>query len=290
MTTVTAPAGLVNLQAPVPSPRPYSLLDAATLVDPANNRWLGGAWVGGYPVGPAHTHDPCSTGTNRVKATNDDMGDAQTYRFTVYMDAFCTAQGVGPDETWLTDMLKQAFQVYEQAEVERIFATGGDGNFGPYLGDTNMETLTGPTGAVRALELLETEIARNGSGIIHATPAVTTAWASESLLVSARNSKQLFTVANGTAVVSGSGYIGAYPAGGSAPAADQEWAFASGPVEIYRDPTISIVPTDYVQALDRSLNDLRFLAERSYLFNWIGRQDSSDDHHTQAGILVDLVP
>ncbi len=285
-----APAGLVDLQAPVPAPRPFSLLDAATLIDPTSNRWLGGAWVGGYPVGPAHAHDPCSTGTNRIKEMNDPMGEAMTGRFTVYMDAFCTAQGVGTDETWLTDRLKLAFQVYEQAEVERVLATGdGHATLGPYLGDVNMETLGGGTvGALRGLEVLETEIAKNGTGIIHATPAIATAWASDSLIISARN--QMRTVANGTPVAVGAGYIGAFPAGGSAPAADQEWAFASGPIEIYRDPTISTVPENYSEALDRSLNDLRFIAERSYLFNWIARQDSGDDNHIQAGVLIDLVP
>ncbi len=288
MTSIMAPAGLVNLQAPIPSPRSYSLLDAATLVVPTSNRWLGGAWVGGYPVGPAHTHDPCSEGTNRVKEMNDEMGDSQNYRFSVYMDAFCTAQGVGPDATWLTDRLKLAFQVYEQTEVEQTFATGGPGTLGPYLGDLNMETLSGPVGALRALELLETAIARNGTGIIHATPAITTAWAADSLVEHSRN--QMTTVANNTPVVSGAGYIGAFPAGGSAPAADQEWAFASGPIEIYRDPEIMLIPENYAEALDRSVNDLRYIAERPYLFNWIGRQDSNDDHHTQAGILVDLVP
>lgn len=289
MTTIMAPAGLVNLQAPVPSPRPFSLLDAATLVDPVNNRWLGGGWIGGYPVGPAHTHDPCSTGTERVKETNDPMGTAITGRFSVYMDAFCTAQGVGPDETWLTDRLKLAFQVYEQAAVERVLATGdGHGTLGSYLGDTNMEVLgSGAVDATRALELLETEIALNGSGIIHAAPATATAWASETLITPSRN--QMRTTL-GTPVAVGAGYIGVTPAGQGGPGADEEWAFASGPIEIYRDAEIKIFPENYSEALDRSMNDLRFLAERPYLFNWIARTAADDDNHIQAGVLVDLAP
>ncbi len=290
MTAIMAPGGLVDLLAPVPSPHPYGLLDAATLIDPTSNRWLAGAWTGGYPVGPAHTQDPCATGTLRVKEMNDPLGTQINERFMVYMDAFCTAQGVGPDATWLTDRLQQAFQTYERADVERALATGNL-TLGHYLGDLNMEVLGG--GAVtahRALELLEDKIAMNGTGIIHATPATAVDWASEFLISPARVGSSVMTTALGTPVAIGAGYIGVTPEGQSGPASDQAWAFASGPVEIYRAPEIIINPENYSQALDRSMNDLRFFAERPYLFNWIGRTDPDDPNHTQAGVLVDLVP
>jgi hypothetical protein len=291
VTTIVAPAGLVNLQAPVPSPRQFTLLDAADLIVPTSNRWLAGAWIEDYPNGPAHTQDPCSQGTDRIKSQNEPMGDNITGRFTVYMDAFCTASGIGSNQAWLTDRLKLAFQVYETAAVERVLATGdGHSTLGPYLGDVNMETLGG--GVVsghRALQLLEDAIALNGTGIIHATPAIYAEWASEYLVTPVRvGSRQAQTVL-GTPVAVGAGYIGAYPFGESAPAADQAWAFASGPIQVYRDPEIQIIG-DYAQSLDRSNNDLRFIAERPYLFNWIGRQSSADDNHTQAGVLIDLVP
>jgi hypothetical protein len=282
-----APGGLVDLLAPVPSPHPFGLLDAATLVDPTGNRWLTGIWTGGYPVGPAHTHDPCATGTLRVKETNGPLGTQINERFVVYMDAFCTAQGVGVDAGWLTDRLELAFQTYEKIEVERALATGND-TLGHYLGDPNMDVLGGGVvTAHRALELLEDYISLNGTGIIHATPGVATDWASEFLIQS--KGKQMYT-ALGTPVAVGAGYIGVTPSGQSGPASDQAWAFASGPIEIYRDPTIQVVPELYSQALDRSMNDLRYFAERPYAFNWIARQDGSDPDHTQAGVLVDLVP
>jgi hypothetical protein len=49
-----------------------------------------------------------------------------------------------------------------------------------------------------------------------------------------------------------------------------------------------MVPTSYAQALDRAMNDVLFLAERPYVLNWIGRQNTTDDENVQAGILVDL--
>jgi hypothetical protein len=291
MTAIMAPAGLVPLAAPLPAPPQYDLLNAGTLVDPTTDRWLGGANIGGDAPGPAYTHDPCSAGTDRVKIGAGDIVVQQAYRFVVYLSGFCTASSIGPDPTFWTDRLKQVFQVYEGAGVERMLATGDghlDGMGNHYLGDGNMETLGGgAVGSLRALELLENRIASRGGGMIHATPATATAWAADSLLTTARG--QMRTML-GTLVAVGAGYIGAYPAGGSAPASDQEWAFASGPVQIYRDPTIQTIGDNYAQTLDRSNNDVLFIAERPYLLNWLARNDPADDDHLQAGVLVDLVP
>ncbi len=289
-TPFVAPAGLQPLMAPIPKPRQFTLLDTATVIEPTENRWLGGGWVGGDVPGPAYTHDPCSTGTNRQKVGAGDIAQQMSGRFMVYLPGFCTAQSVGPDPTWLTDRLQQIFQVYEGAAVERVLVSGdGHPTLGSYLGDANMEVLGGGVvGALRALELLENRIARNGSGIIHCTPATATAWESMSLLENFRNVKR--TEACGTPVAVGAGYIGARPSGQGAPASDQEWAFASGPIEIRRGATVETYPFTYSEAIDRSNNDVLFLAERPYLLNWIARQDSGDDDHIQAGVLIDLVP
>ena len=289
MTTVTAPAGLVPLQAPLPSPPQFDLLAAATLVDPTTDRWLGGAWTGGDVPGPANTHDPCSVGTDRAKIGPGDIGSQMSGRFVVYLPGFCTAQGIGPDPTFWTDRLELAFQVYEGAAVERVLATGdGHATLGPYLGDANMEDLSGAAVTpLRGLELLETEIRLHGSGIIHAAPATATAWAAETLITSSRGVMRTML---GTPVAVGAGYIGVQPDSEAAPGAGEEWAFASGPIEIYRDSQISTIPGSYAEAIDRSLNDVMFYAERPYLINWIARQSTADDDHVQAGVLIDLVP
>lgn len=287
--TITAPAGLVPLQAPLPSPRQFDLLAAARINEGLNNRWLGGGWIGGDAPGPAYTHDPCSSGTNRVKAGAGDIPTQMSGRFSVYLSGFCTAASIGPNPTYWTDRLKLVFQVYEGAAVERVLATGdGHTTLGAYLGDPNMEVLGGgAVSALRALELLETEIARNGTGMIHAAPATVTAWDSANVTENVRNIKRTKL---GTPIAVGAGYIGVYPNGQAAPASDQEWAFASGPIEIVRDPDIEVVPDNYAEAIDRSMNDVLFIAERPYLINWIARQDAADDDHVQAGVLIDLVP
>lgn len=288
MTTIMASTGLVPLEAPLPAPRQFDLLSAAQLVDPTSNRWLGGAWIAGDVPGPAYVHDPCSTGTERVKRNAGDIFTPQTYRFTVYLPAFCTAQSIGPDPEFWTDRLRQVFQVYEGAAVESVLATGDGGGFGPFLGDSNMEVLGG--GAVSVIEglaLLETAIAEHGSGIIHVTPSIATYWAAETLI--APRGGVMYTTL-GTRVAVGAGYVGAIPVGQGALGTGQEWAFASGPVQIYRDREVQVIPLNYYEAIDRALNDVLFFAERPYLFNWIGREDSGDDNHVQAGVLIDRGP
>ena len=289
MTTITAPSGLVNLLAPIPAPPQFDLLAAATLVPPNGNRWLGGGWTGGDAPGPAHTFDPCSSGTNRVKEPAGAMATQMNGTFVVYLSAFCTASTFGPDPTWATDRLELVFQAYEGAAIERMLATGDNGQtiLGPYLGDPNMEVLgSGAVSPRRALQLLENEIGLHANGMIHATPAIFTSWAAE-FLVEARGS--VMRTQRGTPVAVGPGYIGVTPDSKSTPT-DTEWAFASGPIEIYRAPNPELISRDYREVLDRSNNDVVFTAERPYLFNWIGRQASDDADHIQAGVLVDLDP
>lgn len=284
--TVSASVGLLPLQAPLPTPRKYTLLDVAQLVDPVNDRWLGGAWINGFPPGPAATHDPFSTGTDRIKVEAGVIPNPMAGTFTVYLVGSCTAQSVGPDPTYWTDRLRLAFEAVEAQAVERVLATGdGHATLGAFLIDANMEELgSGAESPTEALALLEQAIAEAnaGQGVIHATPATATYWASKYLVEPDRN--LLRTIACGTPVVVGAGYIGAIPTG--TVGAKQEWAFASGPIAVTRSE-IEIMPTDYAQAIDRTMNDVTFLAERHYLINWVARQDDSDSDHVQAGVLVD---
>lgn len=289
MTTVVRQTGLANLQAPLPIPRQFGLFAAARLLEPDDTRWARGVWSGGDVPGPAFTFDPCSSGTDRFKAQAGVIPSQMNGSFVVYIPGMCTAQGIGPDATFFTDRLRLVFEAYEEAAVERVLVgADGLGAVGPYLGDTNMEVLgSGSEKALRALQLLEAEIARvGGGGIIHASPQTALAWDSKGVTENVRNIKRTTL---GTPVAVGTGYLNAHPDGQSAAGADEEWAFASGPLEVLRSqgpPTM--VPTSYAQALDRAMNDVLFLAERPYVINWIGRQNSNDDENVQAGILVDL--
>lgn len=281
-------AGAVPLDAPLPQPRRYTLLGAAQLVTETTERWLAGAAIGGYPPGPAYTFDPGGEGTYRLKETGGPVANQRNGAFTVYLPGICTGVSVGPTADWYKARLQSVFEAVESAAVERFFATGdGHALLGPYLTDTNLEILNGGTAVspVEGLALLEEEIATVGNGMIHAAPATITYWTTNGSVSAARDN-QLRT-GQGTLVVSGAGYMGAYPddAPGTPPA-DQEWAFASGFVN-YRQSEITILPGNYAQALDRSSNEVVFIAERHYVLGWVGRQDGSDESNIQAGVLID---
>ena len=70
---------------------------------------------------------------------------------------------------------------------------------------------------------------------------------------------------NGTRVVSGDGYQGVDTPFLAAPAATQDWAFATGPVEVRLGP---LEMTSARDTLDRSDNTVVFRAERYVLATW----------------------
>lgn len=290
--TITTPfvaaAGLVPLQAPLPSPRRFDLLSTVERIEPESDRWLGGAWTEGQTGGPAFTHDPCSTGTDRVKNPSLQAETQTSSAFTVYLPGFCTAASIGPDPRVWTEKLHRAFEIYESAAVERMLVTGdGHVGLGPYLCDDNLERPRGSIAqdAIQAFGLLEEAVARHGGGLIHAAPRTFSAWKANNLI----EDKGGYIGSDlDTPVVCGYGYVGAIPNAGPAPNSHQEWAFASGPIEVYRDSAITTVPGDYDEALDRAFNDVVFIAERPYLLNWMARQDPADDGHIQAGVLIDF--
>lgn len=287
MSMVISAGPLVALETPTPERRRFDLLSSVEISEPGNDRWLGGAWTGGEVPGPAFTHDPCSDGTDRIKMAPGIVETQKSKRFTVYLPGFCQAKAIGPDPGFWTDKLERVFEVYEGAAVERTLATG-DGHFdvGPFLCDENLELLNGGASAtpVLAYGLLEQAIARHGTGLIHIGLRTFASWQSRHLLFP--DGDRLRTRL-GTPVVVGYGYVGAVPDGQPPLAEGQEWAFASGPIEVIRDAAVDVVPGPYSEALDRATNDALFIAERPYLLNWMARQSPTDEDHTQAGVLVE---
>ncbi len=283
-------AGLVPLDAPLPQPRLYDLLAGATEITMDTDRWTAGASVWGYPPGPAFTFDPCGTGTNRLKDEGGPVPNPMYATFTVYVPGVCTARSIGPTADEYKARLRLAFGALEGLAVERFLATGdGHSNMGPYLTDPNLEILHGGTAVtpVEGLALLEAEIATVGAGMIHVAPATATYWVANLLISVGRDGKMRTGL--GTPVVIGAGYMGALPNNQpGTPPADTEWAFASGFVN-YRRSELTIIPGNYAQSLDRSQNEVVFLAERHYLLTWVGRQDSSDETQIQAGVLIDRI-
>ncbi len=273
------------LTAPLPVPRRFTLLDAATVITDADGRTANGATIEDYPKAQPSVQEAFASGSARVKAIDGEFTQADVPGFTAYLGVTCTAAGVAPRLGEFRRRLQAAFRAVESTAVERFLVDSAGLMLTPYLTDSNLEQLgTGAVGPVEALELLETAIAKVGNGMIHVTPATATAWFANTLLVEARDG-QLRT-GLGTLVAVGAGYIGAYPNDGSHSVPDdtEDWAFASGFVEVHRDD--DQILDSLVNSLDRSVNDVTFIAERNYTVAWVGRQDQGDENHVQAGVLV----
>lgn len=273
------------LTAPLPIPRRFTLLDAATVVTDTDRRTPNGAVIDAYLSAPASVQEAFAQGSARVKSIDAEFAEPEVDGFTVYLGVTCTTAGIAPREQEFRRRLQAAFRAVESTQVEKILVDAAGLMAGPYLTDSNLEQLASGSAQspTEGLAQLENAIAKVGNGMIHVTPATATAWAGLYLIDEARDGQMRTHL--GTLVAVGAGYIGAYPLGGSAPSGDQDWAFASSFVEVHRDEDLILGPIS--EALDRPTNDVTFIAERNYLVAWVGRQTSGDLNHIQAGALID---
>lgn len=266
----------VTLDGPLPAAPPHSLLNTrGVLQDPGDGRWINGATIYPYPVDLPGHYDPCSAGTFRVKDEGTGVPLPVFATFVVYLPITCTAMGMGdPDE--FSNRAEIAMNAVESYAIEQQLSQGTGIATNPYFDDAAVDILASGAAVTPAVGLsyLEDAIGQTGKqGMIHGTPATVSQWFSQD-----RDPMPLLTV-NGTRVVSGGGYYGARPSGGSAAAAGQAWAFATGPVEVRHSP---VAVMDIKEVLDRTTNDVTFRAERYVLAEW--------DTQLQAAVLIDWTP
>lgn len=285
MSTVTFAMPEV-LDGPLPTSPPHSLLNVrwtdldgterSVLVEDNETRWQAGASVYGYPISEPENWDPCSTGTFRTKAEGEPFPTPLFAAFISYLPITCSAMAIGdPDE--FRDRARVALNAVESFAVERALSQGVDGLANPFFDDAAVDILAGgaAVSATVGLSYLEDAIGTTGKlGMIHATPAVASQW-----FGSPQMTPVPYTTALGTPVAVGGGYAGGHPNGGSAAAAGQAWAYATGPVEV-RHAEVNVL--DIRDVLDRSNNDVTFRAERAVLATW--------DTALQAAVLIDWTP
>jgi hypothetical protein len=272
----------VSLDGPIPVIRPYRLIDIATVIDDPDPHWRAGAQIWPYPPDLPGLWVACPDGTSQGDKAAGDGWDIPVFNaFQVYLPITCSSLSVGDDWEEYVRRATLAFNARESHGVEQAFSQGLAAlATQPYLADANADVLaTGAaTNPTRALNYLERAIGETGQGgVIHATPDVVSAWESTGFTLDKSGTK-LLTRANGTPVVSGTGYICAQPVGHTAPGAHTAWAFATGPVQLRRGD-LDIVPGSVAQALDRANNVVTYRAERDELVDW--------DQQLQAAILVD---
>lgn len=273
--SVTAIGPATTLDGPLPREPRYSLLRVpGVLVDEDGGDFLNGVNVWGYPTGTPSLWDPCSTGTFREKDAESDSPVPRFDPFGVYAPLSCSALGM---PTGFEDRAEAVLNARLSFAIAEALSQGFVGFSNPFFTDGNQTVLgVGTVSPAVGLSLLEEAIGETGQqGLIHAPPSIVSAWGFDKL----ETGEGLFTV-NGTPVASDGGYVGADA--GTDPIANQtSYAFATGPVEV-RLSSFQMVPEDIAGALDRSLNDVVYRAERYVLVTW--------DTALQAAVLIDWTP
>lgn len=284
--SVTAIGPALDLDGPLPVPRRYSLLTTPGIIqEEGSGRWENGVIVQGYPAGLPWAWDPCSTGTDRVKASvADGLGEKDALpggRFDslgIYFPLICSTHGMN-NPLDFGDKVEAALQATLSYAVESALAKGATGSLNPFFGDTNMEALSVAAVSPQVgLGMLENAGAGDTGRqfMIHATPAVVAAWGYGVL---DDPPPPVLLSPNGTPIISGAGYIGAHPVGAGGlpgPGTTSDWVFATSPVEVYLDEEPRFEIVDYI---DTSDNTIIYRAERYVLAEW--------DRSLQAGVLID---
>ena len=284
--SVTAVGPALDLDGPLPVARRHSLLKTpGVVIEGGSSRWTNGVNVIGYPDGPPKLWEPCSTGTFRVKEDGEEAPQDRFDPIAVYFPLPCSTFGMG-DYDLFARRAELALDATLSHGVEQGLGGGVILSNNPSFGDTNLVPLAGgaavsPAVGLRYLEnAIGSETGRQG--MIHATPAVVTAWGygSEFTLeqgsIREQPSESVLRTRAGTPVVSGSGYIGIDPVDEDSPGANRDWVFATGLVEVR---VATAVSTEVDQTVDRSDNSVVVRAERYVLAEW--------DTALQVGVLID---
>lgn len=263
----------------------YGLLSPATTpLDLAGTQWrLGLQWQATCPDSDG-TYGECTTVDGiPVPAPKDETWSWETRGatpFTVYSRIDCAPVG---EWDQLSSRNQQALIRSEERELERIFWTGeaetASGN------DTVFPHLTGPIAVTDGEDLIQPAVTvvttipqtvEVGIGMLEDAmrdcyPGVATlhvpirlaSLMADAVLLAPRNGT-MFTASVGSKVIFGN-YPGTAP-GDAVPAAGVTWVYATGEVFYQREP----VPHTFraVESLDRSVNTLSMIAERTYVIGW----------------------
>lgn len=266
-----APNALVTSAAR--QPLPFGLFSTFTFRPSGADRWEAGGvtfeTLGCDPVdGIGAWQVPDGTGTvglpkDLVGATGavGDFGSSSV--FTVYGHFQCSPVGWTPEQAQAK--AGEHLQAREEARVEQAFWTGDLGN-DPSLQDAGTTTITASgAGVVETIGLLEKWLGSNyGSvGTLHMTRQVALSGLAEGALTVSGG--RLITPL-GTPVAAGAGYPGTGPTGQAA-AASTSWLFATPALFGYRSEVFTSTEQSG-DLLDRGLNNLYAVAERSYLLGF----------------------
>lgn len=261
----SGPAPRAAVRGPEPTAPRVSLITSAPPVDDLDLRWANGV---------AYRSEICGAGIGRVGlCPGGETKDSASGQVLVEADPFAVYASYNcPPQTGLSleDYKARAranLEAFFAKEVEEELWTGGAVTTNPRLAAPEADELSASAeDSVDALACLEHYLAVCGSGgrgMIHATRRVVTLWAKDGLV---RREGGLVLTVTDNIVVPGAGYPGTDPdsdAGDITPTSGEDWAYATGMVQVRREADSSIVPATMAEAVNRQTNDAEFRAERA---------------------------
>ena len=283
MSTITAIGPAVLVDGPLPQPPEYRLLSVPGVRQDAISRWQAGVQVWGYPEALPSLWEPCSSGTFRTKSTTTNLHSPRFDPIVAYVPIICSTIA-SRDLDGLAERAQAVMEASLSFAVEKALAKGVTGSNNAFFGDSNLTALAAGAAVLpqAGLNYLENAIGQSGrAGMIHATPGTVSAWNFVNLITD--NGEGVIETANGTVVASEAGIYDTDPAGktGSDPTVGQEWAFATGPVEVFVGDVSISAPGDN-EAVDQATNTVTYFAEVEFVAYW--------DRGLQAGVLIDWTP
>jgi hypothetical protein len=275
---------------PLPVAPPHNLLSIpGILLPPAEDEhWLVGIEEWPYPRDLPDALDPCLTGTFRLKNEGEGWNLPIFGPFTAYLPITCSS--ITAARPGFAERAILAFQAKEAYAVAHEIAWGTAQPLNPYLSDGNVNLPAGST-ALRpdvGLAYLEDAIGATAlPGLIHATPAVATAWNGANGYEIEDKGGTLYTTANMTPVAVSYAYHGVTPSGGTAAGATEQWVFASSMLQVRRQSDVQLIAPTLKESMDRSINLVTFRAERGYVAVFDAPDSSSDTRPVQAAVKID---
>lgn len=263
--------GLRYVAAPTPANLPFGIFSIATMVPESDPHWqMGVQWE---PVACTATgiYSDC---TCNVPAT------AKTYRtgtplviatpFTVYGSFKCSPIGRQDDAF---ARAKAHLLSGEERSVEFAMATQTT-HTSQALNSTNTVDTTPvpgtPVSVAQGVGILEAYIGANasGQGVILANRRDVTLMARDHVLLDPSKSDTNLNTKLLTPVAALGGFDGKTGPSATAAGSGNSWLFALGGRPIIRRSEIMQVTGQIEDSLDRSLNNLSILAERTYAVGW----------------------
>lgn len=258
-------------------PALYGLLSVASIIDEADAHWRSGIEFSPDACAPAKTYgDACPLPLDRVKEIEAGVAWSGADPFTVYSGVQCSPVGLSAEE--FDRRATAALVNGEGRAVEAAFWTGALDNGETLAGRLAEDNPVDSNGVIypeatviggaseslgNGLALLEEALGDcyPGRGVIHMDRYAASHLADDKFNITGST----LTTMLGTQVAAGTGYPGTGP-GNDAPAAGTRYMYATGAVRVTRS-AVELVG-EFRESLDRSVNTVTRLAERTYVIGW----------------------